>query len=81
MSETLASLGSLITAIERYERLLTMNMSELETQYIEMRLSEKRLALALFRSGGLRATEGNHVAVQDEALIGFADLGILRPHE
>jgi hypothetical protein len=48
MSETLASLGSLITAIERYERLLTMNMSELETQYIEMRLSEKRLALALF---------------------------------
>ena len=55
MSETIASIQALITAIERYERLLTANMSELETQYIEMRLSEKQLAAALSRSGSLPA--------------------------
>lgn len=59
MPDTTASVEALIKAVERYERLLTMNMSELERQYIQMRLCEKRLDLALLRSDRLLAAGAN----------------------
>jgi hypothetical protein len=36
--------------IERYEDLLETKLSELERQYIEKRISEERLAMAMFMS-------------------------------
>ena len=36
--------------IERYEDLLETNLSELERQYIEKRISEERLAMAMLQS-------------------------------
>lgn len=47
MDERIARLRIHQANIERYERLLKTNLSEVELHYIEKRLSEERFAIAM----------------------------------
>jgi hypothetical protein len=49
MSERIARLRTHQKNIERYQNLLKTNLSDGELQYLEKRLSEERLALAMLQ--------------------------------
>ena len=47
MDERIARLNAHKQNINRYQSLLTTNLSELELQFLQKRLSEERMALAM----------------------------------
>lgn len=47
MNDRIARLRAHKQNIDRYQRLLTTNLSELELQFLQKRLSEERIALAM----------------------------------
>jgi hypothetical protein len=49
MSDRIASLRTHQCNIDRYERLLGANLSELELRFVQRRLSEERFALAILQ--------------------------------
>jgi hypothetical protein len=49
MNEKIARLRAHQRNIERYEGLLKSNLSEIELRFVEQRLSEERLALAMLQ--------------------------------
>jgi hypothetical protein len=51
MDERIARLRAHQKNIERYQDLLKTKLNEVELQYLEKRLSEERLAIAMLDSG------------------------------
>jgi hypothetical protein len=49
MKERIARLHAHQSNIDRYERLLKSGLSDIELQFVEQRLSEERLALAMLQ--------------------------------
>jgi hypothetical protein len=49
MNEKIARLRTHKQNIDRYERLLKSGLSEIELRFVEQRLSEERLALAMLQ--------------------------------
>jgi hypothetical protein len=49
MNEKIARLHAHLRNIERYEGLLKSGLSEIELRFVEQRLSEERLALAMLQ--------------------------------
>lgn len=49
MTQRSAQLRAHQQNIERYQRLLNSNLSEVELQFVEQRLSEERFALAMLQ--------------------------------
>ena len=47
MDERIARLRAHQSNVERYQRQLKTNLSDLESQYLEKRLSEERFAIAM----------------------------------
>jgi hypothetical protein len=47
MDERIARLRAHQSNVERYQRLLKTKLSDLESQYLEKRLSEERFAIAM----------------------------------
>ena len=64
MNEKIVHLHAQRRNIERYEGLLKSNLSEIESRFVEQRLSEERLALAMlqFMSPGNSAKEDDFLA-------------------
>jgi hypothetical protein len=52
MNERIARLRAHQPNIDRYENLLNINLTELEVQFLEKRLSEERIALAMLQFVG-----------------------------
>lgn len=62
MSETVARLNAITRNIDRYESLLSTDLSELEVRYIERRLSEERIKLAALRPGRIATDNVQQIA-------------------
>jgi hypothetical protein len=56
VSERIALLRTHERNIERYQALLKTKLSDVEKQYLEKRLSEERIAMAMLRSKDTSAT-------------------------
>ena len=59
MNETIVRLRTHQNNIDRYEALLQTMLSEAEKQFVEKRLSEERLAIALLEVTGRAASARN----------------------
>jgi hypothetical protein len=62
MNERIARLRAHQSNIDRYQGLLKSNLSEIELRFVEQRLSEERLALAMlqFMSPSNSSKEDDH---------------------
>jgi hypothetical protein len=60
MNERIARLRTHQKNIERYQSLLKTKLNDVEVQFLEKRLSEERLAIAMLQMGGPSgAAKGN----------------------
>ena len=65
MNERIARLRAHQRNIDRYENLLKTRLTELEVQFLEKRLSEERIALAMLQIvGPINSAYGNPEAWQ-----------------
>ena len=67
MNERIARLRTLQKNIERYQSLLKTKLTDVEVQFLEKRLSEERLAIAMLQFPSGTAERDNHPDLDGQA--------------
>jgi len=80
MNERIARLRTLQKNIERYQSLLKTKLTDVEVQFLEKRLSEERLAIAMLHFPSGAAERENHPDLDGQAdLLSNCTTGITAP--